>query len=258
MQNKSYKIGIVGIGAVGSTLAYTLLLQGQIDELVLFSRHKERVDSEIQDLNDGQAGLQKKVKIYNAPLDKAMGCDIIVISIGNIKQLKAKGRQGELKDNQTRVEKIGKTLKNYKGIVINITNPCDYITGKLQELIPKAKVIGTGTVLDTYRLNALLGYPKEMVYITGYHGESQKTHWKTNTKRDIKLEEEVQNGVWKVLKGKEHSNFAISIVTANIINAIINDTKEKFTVSFFDGEETKSHIVKIGRNGVIDEKGIAI
>ncbi len=69
----------------------------------------------------------------------------------------------------------------FDGVVINITNPCDIVTRELALLLglPKGRVFGTGTGLDTSRmLSALarqtgLDHKSITCYMLGEHGNQQ-------------------------------------------------------------------------------------
>jgi len=45
------KIGIVGVGRVGASIAYSLILNGLPEELVLIDVDRERAEGEAMDLN---------------------------------------------------------------------------------------------------------------------------------------------------------------------------------------------------------------
>jgi len=86
---------------------------------------------------------------------------------------------------------ISKEIKKCanESIIINVTNPVDVLTYFLwKELdIPKNKVIGTGTILDTARFRALVskqcGVSPASVhaYIVGEHGDSELMVWSSAT-----------------------------------------------------------------------------
>ena len=53
------KIGIVGIGHVGSTVAHLIISQGLADELILVDKNTAKRDSEVLDFRDA-ASLDRK------------------------------------------------------------------------------------------------------------------------------------------------------------------------------------------------------
>ena len=57
--SKKTRIVVIGVGAVGSTTAYTLLLRERMDELVLIDANKETAIGNELDMNHGLAFLGK-------------------------------------------------------------------------------------------------------------------------------------------------------------------------------------------------------
>jgi len=72
--SKKRKIVVVGVGAVGSTTAYTLLLRQRMDELVLIDANKEKAIGDALDMNHGLAFLGRQkfglvvMKIVRMPI----------------------------------------------------------------------------------------------------------------------------------------------------------------------------------------------
>ncbi|WP_435056261.1 lactate/malate family dehydrogenase, partial [Thomasclavelia cocleata] len=88
--------------------------------------------------------------------------DIIVTSFGNIAAtVKTGDRFGEFEINSKNAKEVGAKIKEsgFKGILINISNPCDAISTILQETtgLSKKQVFGTGTFLDTARMQRIVG-----------------------------------------------------------------------------------------------------
>ncbi len=67
---KSRKVAIIGVGHVGAYCAYSLILQGLVDELVLVDKNKQKAISECQDLRDAVAYCPHKVKVSIADYDE--------------------------------------------------------------------------------------------------------------------------------------------------------------------------------------------
>ena len=74
------KIAIVGQGRVGSTLAYTLLLRGLADELVLLNRRQKIAEGEALDLQHAEAFINHPTVIRPGGVDETAGSDIIICS----------------------------------------------------------------------------------------------------------------------------------------------------------------------------------
>ena len=78
---KKTRIVIIGIGAVGSTTAYTLLLRERMDELVLIDANKEKAIGDALDMNHGLPFVGK-AEVWAGNYEDCAGADIIVITAG--------------------------------------------------------------------------------------------------------------------------------------------------------------------------------
>ena len=210
---RKVKIGIIGIGNVGSHVLYTLALQGLADEFVLIDINEKKAAADRQDTFDSAMFLPHKVKITVADVvefiekhlaQNAAGdicipedigdfallsdCDIIINSVGQIDLLRTgHDRFTELKFNIPAVRSYARFIaaSGFDGILVNISNPCDVITHELIRLIPlpKGHIFGTGTGLDTARLRAALADRLQIsvdsitAYMFGEHGSHQITPW---------------------------------------------------------------------------------
>ena len=154
---KTRKVGIIGLGHVGAHVAYSLAVQGIADELVLVDSNEKKVESECQDLRDSVAYLPHRVTVNIGTYEDLGDCDVIVNSIGKIEILRAnQDRTDEMKFTVPAVNSYVGRVKasGFDGVVVNITNPCDVVTQQLAKGLglPRGRVFGTGTGLDTSRL----------------------------------------------------------------------------------------------------------
>ena len=217
------KIGIIGMGHVGATLAYTLCLQGLADELVLIDTNEMKVQAEYLELSDTVQNLNHHVKL----IKNDYAGDITVLET-------ATDRLAELRVTSKIVEDVSPKLKasGFSGIVISITNPCDVIALYLANRtgFDKAKIIGSGTLIDTNRLKHRA--ERDDVLVIGEHGESQVA---LNVSSDI---EKLATGTgWEIYAAKHHTAFGISSSVARIIHVLKADTRELLPVSSYDETE---------------------
>ena len=260
---KKVKVGIIGIGNVGSHVLFTLALQGLADEFVLFDINEKKAAADRQDVFDSAMFLPHKVKITVGHMPEpgaSIGdfallkdCDIIINSVGQIDLLRTgHDRFTELKFNIPAVRSYARYIaeSGFDGILVNISNPCDVITHELIRLVPlpKGHIFGTGTGLDTARLRAALAEQLNIsvdsivAYMFGEHGSHQITPWsiasfdgvplETLEKLDErfrfdreKVEHAAAEGGWVTYYGKFHTEFAISLTACRVVKAIINDEK---------------------------------
>ena len=212
------KIAIVGTGFVGMSFAYALLCEGICDELVLLDINREKAIGEAMDLNHGLAFAKTNMKIYAGEYNDCHDADMIVICAG-VSQKPGEDRISLLKRNQAVFESIISPIlaSGFQGIFLVATNPVDIMTRMVQHLsgFDSARVIGSGTTLDTARLRYLLGAylsvdPKNVhAYVIGEHGDSEMVPWSqamvgTKPIRDVIAEhaafsqDDLQNIAWEV------------------------------------------------------------
>ena len=146
------KVSIIGCGNVGMTTAYALLLQGVVNELVLFNRTLDRIKGEELDLEHGMTFLDHaNITSTNDYADLAES-DIIIYTAG-CSQKPGETRLDLVGNNIAILEKIIPQVIRYapEAILMLIANPVDILTYKayLMANWPKGKIFGTGTTLDT-------------------------------------------------------------------------------------------------------------
>ena len=252
MSTKNRKVAIIGVGHVGAHCAYSLALQGIVDEILLVDKNEQKAISECQDLRDAVLYCKHKVKIDVATYYDLGDCDIIVNSIGNIKLLETHDRLSEMDFTIKQVNDfIPKVMSSgFNGIIINITNPCDIVTQQISKLsgLPKGRVFGTGTGLDTSRLVSALSMQTGIdhfsinAYMMGEHGASQMVPWSTVNFAGIPLsilekadekfrfdKEEMKKtaigGGWVTYVGKGCTEYGISATLARFVEIVFHDTK---------------------------------
>ena len=185
---KKGKIVLVGTGFVGMSMAYSMLNRGGIEELILIDIDKEKTIGEEMDLSHGLPFAPQKMVIKAGDYDECKDAEIVVITAG-VAQKQGGQTRLELAEVNTKIVKdITKNImaSGFNGVIIVESNPVDlmaYVVYKVSGL-PKNKVIGSGTVLDTARLRYMVAdYLKVSsknvhAYIMGEHGDSSFVPWK--------------------------------------------------------------------------------
>ena len=141
----SNKIGVIGDGHVGSTVAQQLILTGLVDDLVMIDVNEAKVRADQLDFQDAMANLKHHTTITINDYSALKDADIVISAFGNI-ELEAGGeRFAELNYNRERIGDIAESIKKsgFNGILVAITNPVDAITNMYQELtgLPRKHVI---------------------------------------------------------------------------------------------------------------------
>lgn len=229
---KKMRIGIIGLGHVGSTVAYTLCLQGLADELVLLDKNKMKVQAEYLELSDTIHNLPNKAVLIKDDDAALKTADIIIFCAGDITVLEnATDRLAELRVTSKIVEDVAPKIvqSGFSGVLISVTNPCDVIALYLAELtgFDKRKVIGSGTLIDTNRLMYRSG--RDDVLVIGEHGESQVA-------LDVPdvIEKIAAKTGWEIYAAKQHTAFGIASSVARIIRVLEQDNGELLPISSYD------------------------
>lgn len=263
------------MGHVGATVAYTLFTHGIADEMILIDKNEAKVNAEYNDLHDTLARNDTYVNVRQQDWDALKDADIIVTAFGDIAaSVKTGDRFGEFKINAKNAREVGQKIKDsgFKGVLINISNPCDAVTQILQETtgLKKNRVFGTGTFLDTARMQRIVGEklmqdPRNVEgWVLGEHGSSQFTAWSTvrvNNKIALQLFSEDQQeqisaqsnkNSFIVAKGKGYTSYAIATCAVRLIQAVFSDARLYAPVSTYD-PEFKVYIgypALVGRDGI--------
>lgn len=254
MQPEAEKISIIGTGSVGATTAFTLLVEGLVNELVLVSRSKEKAEGEKLDLEHGLPFL-KHAKVYaTSDYRDVQGSDIVVVTAG-VKQKPGETRLDVASKNIKIIENIiPKLVKNApNAIIIIVSNPVDVLTFKASKLakLSPGRILGTGTMLDTARFRFHLSEfmkvnPRSIhTYILGEHGDSSfpvissatiggqplSSFPRYSEEKAQKAFEMSKKAAYKIINAKGATYYAIAIVITKLIEAILRDSRSVLPVS---------------------------
>ena len=257
MHNKKRIVGVIGLGHVGAHVAFNLGMMGVADEVLLCDVKESKLISERQDLMDAVKFMPHRVDYKIVPYEGLGDCDVIVNAVGDITLCASNNRDDEM--NFTVVQVAGYIAKvmagGFKGIFINITNPCDVITSLIAKLsgLPKGHVLGTGTGLDTARLVSAITqqtgveHNSFIAYMMGEHGNAQMVPWslvnfggkslddlKDNPKFNFNREEMKKTAIgggWVTYSGKGCTEYGIASVAVTIVSTILRDEKRIMAAS---------------------------
>ncbi|WAA11856.1 L-lactate dehydrogenase [Fervidibacillus halotolerans] len=283
MGEKLSRVVIVGTGYVGASFAFTMLNQGVASELCLIDMNKEKALGDVMDLNHGLPFAPSRTKIWQGDYSDCKDADIVVLTAG-----------ANQKPGETRLDLVNKNTKifqsivsqvmeaGFNGIFIVATNPVDvlsYVVWKVSGL-PKEKVIGSGTILDTARFRFLLGEyfqvdPRNVhAYIIGEHGDSELPVWSSadigviplcdylEQKEGVKqcdLDDifiHVRDAAYEIIAKKEATYYAIAMALVRLTKAILNDEHSILTVSTYLDGEYGFEDVYIGVPSIVTRQGI--
>ena len=276
------KVVLVGAGFVGMSMAYALLNQGGVDELVLIDVNKDKAIGEEMDLSHCLPYSPKKVKIKAGDYDECKDANVVVITAG-LAQKPGQSRL-ELAVANTKIMKdiTQNVMKNgFKGVFIVASNPVDLMSYVVAEVsgMPKSKVIGSGTVLDTARLRYLIAdYLKVSsknvhAYILGEHGDSSLVPWEhcyVGCKKMVDIMKDnnhpmedlkkIHDGVWQaayeIIDKKKATYYGIGMALNRLVKAVLNDENSILTVSTYQNNEYGQKGMYIGVPAIINKKGV--
>ena len=247
------KIGIVGIGWVGSSVAISILQSGIAHELVLHDTRSAIAEGEAMDLAHG-AAFYPAALVHTGDIEDMLDCDAVVIAAGRGGG-PTESRLDLLRDNAAIVSHVAKRLSTLRGLLIIVTNPVDVLTQIALEAsgLPAARVLGTGTMLDTARLRQVLGRelsldPRSVhAQVLGEHGDSEVVLWSSarvggvslrhwpgwNEARETAIAQEVRRAAYEIIQRKGATNHAIGLVTAALLRWALRGERRVLTVSRF-------------------------
>ncbi len=272
--SKKTRIVVIGVGAVGSTTAYTLLLRGRMDELVLIDSNKAKATGDALDMNHGLP-LLGKAKVWAGDYEDCREADIIIITAG-VSQKPGESRIDLLKRNVTIFESItDEVLKhNKEGILLIASNPVDvmsYFTWKKSGW-PAQRVIGSGTLLDSSRLRYLIGNklnidPRSVhAHIIGEHGDSELAVWSLaniagseiliSDEEKQKIFIDTRDAAYKIIETKGATYYAIALALDRICTAILKNEASVLNVSTLLTNYQGITDVYLGVPCIVDRSGV--
>lgn len=277
------RVVIIGAGLVGSTFAYSLMINGVVSEIVMIDVNQERLAGEVMDLNHG-ISFVRPVMVRQGTYDDCREADIIVICAG-----------ANQKPGETRIDLLSRNAAIFKTIITQIkasgsealllvaTNPVDimtYITYKLSGYDP-SRVIGSGTVLDSARFRYLLSRHCQVdpsnvhAYIIGEHGDTEVPVWSLANIAGLRFTEycpvcgkncgplpkqeifdEVKNSAYRIIKGKGATYYAIGLALVQIVESIMRNEYSVLTVSSLLKGEYGLDDVCLSLPSIVSLKGI--
>jgi len=250
----SSKVAIIGAGFVGSTTAYSLMLDGSVSEIALIDVNKEKALGEVLDLNDCMQFTRLTNIVAGDSFEMVSGASIVIICAG-FGQAPGEPRTNLLERNAKIFKEIVPQIVKYNEncILIVATNPLDiltYLTLKISGF-PSCRVFGTGTVLDTARIRYLIGSyfkisPKDIsAYILGEHGDSEFMWLSKATIGGVALNkfpefsdalvkdvcDQTKNAAYQIISRKGATYYSIALVITKIVRSILQDQSRVFPVS---------------------------
>jgi L-lactate dehydrogenase len=255
---KPIRVAIVGMGNVGSTFAYALLLSGLAAEIVLIDANRAKAEGEAMDLTHA-VPFTHPTNVWPGDYGDCAGAVVTVLAAG-APQAPGETRLDLIKKNaaiwRSIVPQVAK--HNPGGILLIATNPVDVLTYAAWKLsgLPSQRVIGSGTILDTARFRYLLsqhfGVDARSVhaYIIGEHGDSEAPVWSSaniagmrlpqfcqaqGIRYDQRVMEEIflqtRDAAYRIIERKGATYYAVAAGLMQITQAVLRNQKTVLSVS---------------------------
>ena len=280
------KISVIGAGSVGATIANDLMIQGVASEIVLVDVNKKKAVGEALDIYQG-APFHSPAIVRSGEYADVAGSDIVVITCGVARKPGmtrldlAQTNVNILKDVTANVVPVAKDA-----IYVIVSNPVDVLTYVFTKLsgLPENQVIGSGTILDTSRLQSDLAKrffisPKNVhAHVYGEHGDSSFVPWSlahiANNHIDVykdsspdrdriewnqeyeEVEEFVKKSGGKIIENKGATFFAVSMSVCHICKCIFSGAGTALTVSTMMHGEYGVEDVCLSVLNIVDRKGV--
>jgi L-lactate dehydrogenase len=245
------KIGIVGMGWVGASVATSILHSGLATELLLNDAKPGLAEGEAMDLAHG-ASFYPTASVRAASIEEMVDADAVVIASGKGGGPKD-SRLDLIRVNVKIVHDVARRLSQLRGMMVIVTNPVDVMTQVAAEAsgLPLARVIGTGTMLDTARLREVLGRTLDLeprsihAQVVGEHGDSEVVLWSGarlggvplrkwpgwSREKELGIAHEVRNAAYEIIARKGATNHAIGLVTAALLRWTLRGGRRILTIS---------------------------
>ena len=272
------KVTIIGAGNVGSTIAFSLILNNDVEEIALIDINEKLVGAQVMDLEHSAPFVGRtKVKVGN--YEDCKDSAVVVITCG-VSQKKGETRLDLVEKNSKIIRDILPKIfeQNEDIVVVMVTNPVDVLTKIAVKLYPdkEQQILGTGTLLDSARFRHLIGEhlsinPKSVhAYIIGEHGDSELPLWSTASVGNMNLDacnkisdadkeqifNKAKNAAYAIIEGKQSTYYAIGAGTAKLINAILFDKRTVLPVSHYIKDHYGVNDVCLSAPVIVGRKGV--
>jgi L-lactate dehydrogenase len=256
--NAPVRVAVVGMGNVGATFAYALLLGGLAAEIVLIDLNHAKAEGEAMDLNHTEP-FAHPTRIWAGDYSDCAGAAVTVITAGAA-QKPGETRLDLVKKNAAIFSKIVPEVakNNPDGIILIATNPVDVLTHISLKLsgLPPQRVIGSGTILDTARFRHLLSEyfgvdPRSVhAHIIGEHGDSEVPVWSLANIAGMRLSEfarasgvscnqaeldeifkQTRDAAYAIIERKGATFYAVAAGLMRLVEAILRDQHTILSIS---------------------------
>lgn len=260
------KIGIVGVGAVGSATALSLVERGGVcREILLIDRNTARADGVAADLRYA-APLSPTVDLRPGHYQDLAGAAVVVITAGvNEKAGGATDRsdaEGRLRLLETNAKVFADIVPRVvevvpQAVIMVVADPPDPLADLTRRLAGHNRVFSTGTLIDSLRFRVHLAdrlrvRPRDVqALVVGEHGTSEVLLWSSASVGGIpvtdllsqgsqpvdRIRTEIEDGIRyaniTIIEGTGASQYGIGAVSARLVDAVLRDERAVLPVAAY-------------------------
>ena len=280
------KISVIGAGSVGATVANDLMIQGVASEIVLVDINKKKAVGEALDIYQG-APFHSPAIVRPGDYEDAADSDIVVITCG-VARKPGMSRLDLAQINVNILKDVAANVVKYapNAVYVIVSNPVDVLTYVFTKIsgVPEHRIIGSGTILDTSRLQSELAKrfhisPKNVhAHVYGEHGDSSFVPWslvhiannhidayKDSSPDKDRIDwnqdyEEVETFVKKsggvIIENKGATFYAVAMSVCHICKCIFADAGTALTVSTMMHGEYGVEDVCLSTLHLVDRNGV--
>ncbi|XPV54054.1 MAG: malate dehydrogenase [Halarcobacter ebronensis] len=274
------KVSIIGVGNVGSTLAYALANKGICSSIVLKDIRENIVQAMALDISQSANAAKSHTVVQAARDGKDLeNSDVVVVTAG-IPRKPGMSRDDLLLTNAKIMKSVIDDIKTYasKAIVIIVSNPLDAMvyTALKTSGFPANQIVGMAGILDSARMSHFIlekigfgagqiessvmgGHGDDMVPLPNYSTVAGVPIPELLPKEEIEeIVEKTKNGGLQIVKLLETGSayYAPAHATSLMVEAILNNQKKIYPCSvYLNGEYGYKDVVggvpvMLGSNGV--------
>lgn len=276
---KHKKVGIIGVGNVGSTLAFSLAMNQTCNEILLKDIREDFVEAMSLDISQAAKASGSHTVAYaiSKPEDFKQ-CDIVVITAG-IARKPGMSRDDLLLINAKIMQSVVEetVLYNQEAIIIVVSNPLDAMVhiALTSSGFPRNRVIGMAGILDSARMAHFIAQKLENknllieASVMGGHGDDmvplpQYSSVDGKPLVDVLSQEDIADVITKTKHGGAQivgllktgsAYYAPGRSIAIMVEAILNDTQKVYPCAVrLEGEYGYENSVagvpiRLGKNG---------
>ena len=280
------KVTVIGAGNVGATIAYTLAVEGFVNDVLLIDIREEKAAGEAMDIAQG-APFYSGTRVYSGTYADAVDSDMVIITSG----MGRKPGQTRLDLAQTNVNilcDIAPQITKYapNAIYLIVSNPVDVLTYVFHKItnIPAERILGSGTILDTSRVRSYLAKHFDIsqqnihTHVLGEHGDSSFIPWSQASVSTVDIdkyaelvkshgvdvpeldrdavEEHVRSSGAQIISRKGATYYAVAVATVHICKCIFGDNDTALTVSTMLNGEYGISDVCLSLLTVVGQEGV--